>query len=266
MYNTDFPAKADLPSTARLVRSSVIAGGSALAILVTVVLPSEYGIDPTGFGRLTGLTTMGQIKMQLADEAAANEALSSSVAAGTAIPGRLPLVASPDIQQLAARIAALESLILEVQPAPLPTVAEPVEAVPAPAAPVPVAPVPMQQQAAAPAAVATPIPVTAPQWRDEVSFTLTPMEGAEYKLVMQAGAIATYEFVVDGGVINFDAHGEGEGQSLTYEEGRGVMEDSGQMIPPVSGTHGWFFRNRGTEDVVVTLRTGGDYQELRKLI
>jgi hypothetical protein len=265
MYNTDFPAKADLPSTARLVRSTIIAAVSALAILVTVVLPSEYGIDPTGFGRLTGLTTMGQIKMQLAEEAAADEALSAAVAAGTATTSPAPLAASPDTQQLAARLDALERLILELQPAQLPAVAPATEAAPVPAAEIPVAPVPMQQ-AAAPAAVATPSTVAAPQWRDEVTFTLTPMEGAEYKLVMQAGAVATYEFVVDGGVINFDAHGEGEGQSLTYQEGRGVANDAGQMIPPVSGTHGWFFRNRGTEDVVVTLRTSGDYQELRKLI
>jgi hypothetical protein len=264
MYNTDFPAKADLPSTARLVRSTIIAGVSALALLITVVLPSEYGIDPTGFGRLTGLTTMGQIKMQLAEEAAADEALSAAVASGTAIPNPAPAPAA-EAQQLAARVDALEALILELQPARLPTVAAPLEAAPVPAAPVPVAPVPMQQ-AAAPAAVDTLAPVAAPPWRDEVTFTLTPMEGTEYKLVMQAGAVATYEFVVDGGVINFDAHGEGEGQSLTYEEGRGVASDAGELIPPVSGTHGWFFRNRGDADVVVTLRTGGDYQELRKLI
>ncbi|MBU1334427.1 MAG: hypothetical protein KJ944_21410 [Alphaproteobacteria bacterium] len=263
MYNTDFPAKADLPTTARLVRSTVIAGVSALAILVTVVLPSEYGIDPTGFGRLTGLTAMGQIKMQLAEEAAAAEALSVAVAARTANPSPALTATSPDTQQLAARVDALESLILELQPAQLPTVAAPIEAPPVLAAPVPVAPV---QQAAAPAVVATPTAIAAPQWRDEVTFTLTPMQGAEYKLVMQAGTVASYEFVVDGGVINFDAHGEGEGQSLSYEEGRGVIGDSGQMTPPVSGTHGWFFRNRGDEDVVVTLRTGGDYQELRKLI
>ena len=36
---------------------------------MTVVLPSEYGIDPTGVGRLLGLTQMGNIKMQLAAEA-----------------------------------------------------------------------------------------------------------------------------------------------------------------------------------------------------
>lgn len=252
MYNTDFPSKADLPTTDRLIRSTVIAGVSALAILVTVVLPSEYGIDPTGFGRLTGLTTMGQIKMQLAEEAAAEEALSAAVASGTANP--TPVAPAADTQQLAARVDALESLILELQSAQ-PTAAVPTEVAPAPA-----------ELAAVPAPVETPAPVAAPLWRDEVTFTLTPMEGTEYKLVMTAGAVATYEFVVDGGVINFDAHGEGEGQSLTYEEGRGVMGDSGQMIPPVSGTHGWFFRNRGNEDVVVTLRTGGEYQELRKLI
>lgn len=253
MYNTDFPSKADLPTTDRLIRSTVIAGVSALAILVTVVLPSEYGIDPTGFGRLTGLTTMGQIKMQLAEEAAAEEALSAAVAAGTAIPSPAPAPAS-DTQQLAARVDALESLILQLQSAQ-PTAAVPTDVVPAPV-----------ELAAVPAPVETPAPLAAPLWRDEVTFTLTPMEGTEYKLVMQAGAVATYEFVVDGGVINFDAHGEGEGQSLTYEEGRGVASDTGELVPPVSGTHGWFFRNRGTENVVVTLRTGGDYQELRKLI
>lgn len=253
MYNTDFPSKADLPTTDRLIHSTVIAGVSALAILVTVVLPSEYGIDPTGFGRLTGLTTMGQIKMQLAEEAAAGEALSAAAAAGTAIPNPTPAPAT-DTQQLAARVDALESLILELQ-STQPTVAVPTEVAPAPA-----------ELAAALAPVEAPAAVAAPLWRDEVTFTLTPMEGTEYKLVMQAGALATYEFVVDGGVINFDAQGEGEGQSLTYEKGRGVASDAGELIPPVSGTHGWFFRNRGSEDVVVTLRTGGDYQEFRKLI
>ncbi|MDB5614575.1 MAG: Membrane protein [Devosia sp.] len=261
MYNTEYPSKADLPSTNRLIRSTVIAGIGALAILVTVVLPSEYGIDPTGLGRLTGLTTMGQIKMQLAREAAADGALSAAVAAGTAVPSAAPGQLAVDTQQLAARVDALEGVIRQLRSAPPATPAAPV----LPAL-VPVEPLPTQQAAASTVAVEAPAPIATPLWRDEVSFTLTPMQGAEYKLVMQAGAVASYEFVVDGGVINFDAHGEGEGQSLSYEKGRGVASDAGEMIPPVSGTHGWFFRNRGNEDVVVTLRTGGDYQELRKLI
>ncbi|NBJ09447.1 transmembrane anchor protein [Microvirga arsenatis] len=74
MYNTDMPTRAELPSSAQLVRSTFIAAGVAAALLVTVVLPSEYGIDPTGAGRALGLTEMGEIKTQLADEAEADRA------------------------------------------------------------------------------------------------------------------------------------------------------------------------------------------------
>ncbi|ODT74923.1 MAG: hypothetical protein ABS76_35625 [Pelagibacterium sp. SCN 64-44] len=259
MYNTPFPTKAELPSTERLVRSTIIAGISAVAILVTVVLPSEYGIDLTGIGRLTGLKTMGDIKMQLAEEAAANERLSAQVAAGTApIQVSVPQGAtSADIAALADRIATLEQILITGQPSPPAVPATP--AAPATALPPIAAPVPEQ------AAVQETVQSQSP-WRDEISFTLTPMQGTEYKLVMDAGAIAQFEFVVNGGVINYDAHGEGGGQSVTYEQVRGVPSDSGQIQAPFAGTHGWFFRNRGSEDVTVTLRTGGAYSELRKLI
>ncbi|MFL5162643.1 MAG: transmembrane anchor protein [Microvirga sp.] len=56
------------------MRSTVIAAGVAAALLVTVVLPSEYGIDPTGAGRALGLAEMGEIKTQLAEEAEADRA------------------------------------------------------------------------------------------------------------------------------------------------------------------------------------------------
>ena len=46
-----------------------------------MVLPAEYGIDPTGVGKLLRLTEMGQIKQQLAEEAAADAA--GVVATGT---------------------------------------------------------------------------------------------------------------------------------------------------------------------------------------
>ena len=71
MYNTDMPTRAELPSTGQLVRSTLIALATAMVLLVTVILPSEYAIDPTGIGRLLGLTEMGEIKQQLADEAEA---------------------------------------------------------------------------------------------------------------------------------------------------------------------------------------------------
>ena len=72
MYNTDLPTRAELPTSRQLVRSTAIAATVAAGLLVTVVLPSEYGIDPTGAGRLLGLTEMGDIKAQLAAEAEAD--------------------------------------------------------------------------------------------------------------------------------------------------------------------------------------------------
>lgn len=69
MFNSDKPSLDQLPSTARLVKSTILAMVSAVVILVTVVLPAEYGIDPTGAGRVLGLTEMGEIKNELATEA-----------------------------------------------------------------------------------------------------------------------------------------------------------------------------------------------------
>jgi hypothetical protein len=76
MYNSDLPTRAELPTTPQLMRSTAIAIAAAAGLLVTVVLPAEYAIDPTGAGRLLGLTEMGEIKRQLAEEAAADEAAS----------------------------------------------------------------------------------------------------------------------------------------------------------------------------------------------
>ena len=71
MYNAPKPNIEDLPTKAQLRRSSIIAGIGAVFIGVCVYLPAEYGTDPTGVGNILGLTEMGEIKQQLAAEAAA---------------------------------------------------------------------------------------------------------------------------------------------------------------------------------------------------
>ena len=60
MFNTPLPTVNELPSTRKLVRSTVIALLTAIGLLVTVVMPSEYAVDPTGVGRALGLTQMGE--------------------------------------------------------------------------------------------------------------------------------------------------------------------------------------------------------------
>ena len=51
---TTFDAES-LPSGSQLARAIGIAVGAAAIILVTAVLPAEYGIDPTGIGEAIGL-------------------------------------------------------------------------------------------------------------------------------------------------------------------------------------------------------------------
>jgi len=68
MFNTQQPSIDDLPSTKQLVRSTVIALIAAMVILFLIVLPAEYGLDPTGAGEFLGLKSMGEIKVSLEEE------------------------------------------------------------------------------------------------------------------------------------------------------------------------------------------------------
>ncbi len=83
MFNSQKPRLEDLPTNGQLLRATAIAAAAATTILVAIVLPSEYAIDPTGVGRQLGLTQMGEIKAQLAEEAAADAAMGA--AAPTAV-------------------------------------------------------------------------------------------------------------------------------------------------------------------------------------
>jgi hypothetical protein len=123
----------------------------------------------------------------------------------------------------------------------------------------------------APAALAqtTPAVVTgAPQsqWRDTVPLTLKPGEGTEVKLKMTEGAKAQYAWVVEGGEVNYDAHGDGGSRSISYKKGRGASSDEGVLTAAFTGNHGWFWRNRGTADVKLILRTRGEYTEIKKMM
>lgn len=213
MYNSNTPLPADLPSSRQLLRSTLLAAVSAAVLLIAVVLPAEYGIDPTGIGRVLRLTEMGEIKQQLAAQAAA-DATAPPVAASPA-PTTSTTTAVPAPPQAPA------SVVEAAQPAP---------------------------------------------WRDEMSVTLTPGEGTEIKLRMQEGDKAEYSWVVQGGAVNFDTHGDGGGRSISYEKGRGVPADEGELVAAFTGNHGWYWRNRGQAKVTLVLRTRGTYSDIKRAI
>ncbi len=206
-----------LPSARTLIRSTLIAAVAATILLVTIVLPAEYAIDPTGIGRLLGLAEMGEIKGSLEQEA------------GTDARPAPTLVA------------------------PCPPPAAPVTAVHAP---------PVGSGSAASRAT----PVVPAALTHVTRVTLKPGEGKEVKLKMREGARATFAWVTDRGVVNYDTHGDDAGGTYHgYGKGTGERTQTGVLIAAVDGMHGWFWRNRTQEVVTITLETTGDYQELKEL-
>lgn len=67
------PEPGELPSKRQLNRATAIAAGIAAVLLVTVVMPAEYGVDPIGTGQLLGLTEMGAMKRGAAQTATPTE-------------------------------------------------------------------------------------------------------------------------------------------------------------------------------------------------
>lgn len=205
MYNTDLPKRAELPSSAQLLRSTAAAAAVAAALLITIVLPSEYGIDPTRIGRVLGLTQMGEIKMALAAEAAAEK---------TAPPAQKPQTAvSPTPHGKAPRVL-VQSHTMTVR--------------------------------------------------------LKPGQGAEIKLAMRKGALVRYEWTSQGGSVNYDTHGDPvnapKGFYHGYGKGRNSPGDVGTLQAAFDGAHGWFWRNRSGAEVTITLKTTGDYAEIKRAL
>ena len=226
MFNAERPDPSELPSTGRLLKSTGIAAVIATALLVTTVLPAEYGVDPTGVGSLLGLTEMGRIKMQLADEAKA-DAAADVVASQTAVQP-LPFVAPSDVQSTPPA-SAEASTNPAVQPAPGAS--------------------PPQGQT----------------WSDTTTVNLAPDDGYEVKLVMEKGATARFEWFTNGPKVNYDTHGDGSGINYHgYGKGTNVDRQQGELTAAFTGSHGWFWRNRTDQSVTITLRTSGEYTEVKQ--
>lgn len=265
-----------------LIRSTVISGAAALAVLTIFYLPAEYGVDVTGLGGGLGLTEMGQIKQQLYAEAAADDAAAAAqvMTLDPAITARLDrmeahlltigaIIGAPAINLPAPAVESapeVEAVVVEPEPQAAP---EPVATDPAPERAPAVVDTEANPEPAAEAAAIEPAVEAAvaeaitSEWRDEVSYTLAPGEGIEVKLVMQEGQAARFEWTANGAVVNYDTHGDGSGQKISYETGRGVPEQAGDLTAAFTGNHGWFWRNRTDAPVTMTLRTAGDYAEMK---
>ena len=69
----------DAPSLATLIKATGIAFVIAVVLLVLVVLPAEYNVDVTGFGRAVGLTVLSQPAPEAALQSTAGLAAASEI-------------------------------------------------------------------------------------------------------------------------------------------------------------------------------------------
>lgn len=187
-------------SAAMLLKGTIAAVLIASVVLICVVLPAEYGIDPTGIGARIGLT-----RISGADDVESEGE-----------------VATPALAQTSA---------------------------------------------------AEPISVLDAVWKaqtpfrnDEMSLTLAPNEGAEIKAMMQVNQRMMFSWLAEGGSVSFDMHGEalgaGTDEFTSYWKGRGASSGHGSFQAPFAGTHGWYWRNRGSAPVTINVRTSGYYERL----
>ncbi|MEH6626496.1 MAG: hypothetical protein V7739_08625 [Motiliproteus sp.] len=185
---------AGLPSPVNLVKATLTALLLAGALLVTAVLPAEYGIDPTGIGARVGLLVLNQ-----------SAAVELETGAGLVSDSSGSGVSSPVWK------------------------------------------------------------TTASFRSDSKTVTLQPNQGVELKAVMNAGEKLVFSWQVESGSVSFDMHGEkvNAGKEFTsYWQGENQSSASGEFEAPFEGTHGWYWQNKGTKPVTISLVTSGFYRAL----
>ena len=225
MFNSPLPSANELPSSRQLVRSTAIALAVAMGLLVTVVMPSEYAVDPTGLGRAMGLTQMGEINISLAQEAMADEAAaknpSPAVAASTPVPA-VPPAAAP------ANVPAPVQQIAIAQPA----------------------------KPKAPAAKSDEVSLTLKPGEGR-EIKLEMRKGSMVAYEWSASGPVNHD--THGEIYN-----AAQGDFHSYSKGRQVKGDKGELTALFDGTHGWFWRNRTASNVTIVLNATGDYLAVKK--
>jgi hypothetical protein len=115
MTSTATPPGFEPPSGAQLTKSIVFAAIGACIILVLFVLPAQFGIDPTGVGRLTGISQLSQSgrTIQIVDVVGGNESVREIEIPAYGEPVPLP---NPDVFQDSAVAAKSDTLQITIPP------------------------------------------------------------------------------------------------------------------------------------------------------
>ncbi len=207
-----------LPSNARLVKATIVSLLVASVLLVTTILPAEYGIDPTGIGKRLGLTV-----------------LASTSASPVAAPPEPSPTSSKNGTSRNEAEAAKAAAAFGTSP---------------------------QQSFSAESL--SPAPGDASAKHETLTVELAPGKGVEVKTLLKSGHGLVYHWSADGDVA-VDMHGERTGVTgawTSYAVEAAQRMASGTFTAPFDGSHGWYWENRGTTPVTVTIDVTGFQESL----
>lgn len=212
-----------LPSIRCLVRSTLIATAVAVALAVTCVLPAEYAYDPTGVGRVLGLTEMGEIKR----DAELKKAKKADIP--TTSSSAVQVASGSHIMNDAAPIGGAWSHLAQAAPS------------------------------AAPTAPAT----TTGQKTDTLEIVLQPNAKMELKAWMKKGEGYAFTWTASSPInFNFhgEKFNARDDEYTEYKKGVAAI-DKGDFKAGYDGTHGWSWRNRTKQPITVKATISGSYEK-----
>lgn len=104
---------------------------------------------------------------------------------------------------------------------------------------------------------------------ETVTITLPVGGETEVKAVLATNKVVLYSWKSDKGPVYVDFHGHSPDWTnkqafVRYLEAKdGIAEDSGSLVAPFSGEHGWYWVNIADEPVTITLQVSGYYDAIK---
>ncbi len=94
---------------------------------------------------------------------------------------------------------------------------------------------------------------------------LAPGSGTEVMMVLAEKQAILYQWTVEGGRVYSDFHGHDPKDTsywVQYRESAADMANYGSLVAPFEGQHGWYFRNDGQSELVISVRISGYFTDV----
>lgn len=104
-------------------------------------------------------------------------------------------------------------------------------------------------------------------YEDTVTLVLYPFESVEYKYYLKEGAALIYNWQSSAELV-YDMHADPDENTrlseVSFSKGR-TLNNSGIYRAAFNGIHGWWWENRGSEEVTIHLKTSGFYSYAKEM-